>query len=274
MLVALVVLAAAAGHAGWNALAKLAPDPKRAVTTINAVVCLVGLASLAVIGPPPATAIAFAVGSACVHVAYNLLLGSSLALGDLSQVYPLARGTAPLLVALGAFAVGHETLSAPTLSGVLLVALGIIALARPRTAQSRRAVVLALATGVTIACYSLADGLGVRHSPDPLRYAALLFALEGGAVTVIEVARTYRSRWDRRTVALGALAGLLSYATYAAVLWAQRQAPLAVVSALRETSVVIATVLGAALGDADARRRVLYGAVVGIGVAVIVLQPR
>lgn len=276
LLVVGVVLAAAVGHATWNALAKLAPSPRDAVSTINAAVAVIGVASLVVIGPPPAAAIAFAVGSSAIHVAYNLLLGSSLAAGELGQVYPLARGSAPLLVAIGALAIGHEPLSVAELLGVVVVAGGIALLARPHRDHGLRAVLLALATGVTIAGYSLTDGLGVRHSPDPFAYAGLLFALEGSVVASVSLVAARRARTlpEIRSLTLGFAAGVLSYVTYAAVLWAQQRAPLAVVSALRETSVVIAALAGAIIGEVQARSRIVAAAIVATGVALIVLQSR
>jgi len=276
LVVIAVVLGAAVGHAAWNALAKLAPSPRDAVATINAVVAAIGIASLMVVGSPPAAAIAFAVGSSAIHVAYNLLLGSSLAAGELGQVYPLARGSAPLLVAIGALAIGHEPLTTFELAGVVVVAGGIALLARPQRDHGLRAVLLALATGVTIAGYSLTDGLGVRHSPDPFAYAGLLFALEGSVVASVSAltARRAHTRPEVRSLGLGAAAGVLSYVTYAAVLWAQQRAPLAVVSALRETSVVIAALAGAIMGEARGRSRVVAAAIVAAGVAVIVLARR
>jgi drug/metabolite transporter (DMT)-like permease len=264
-----LVLAAAVGHATWNAIAKAAPVPRDAVGAINFAVAVIGIVSLAVVGPPPPTAMAFAIGSSAIHVAYNLLLGSSLTAGELGQVYPLARGSAPLIVAIGALVLGHEHLAGPELTGVATVVAGIGVLARPRSEDGPRAVLLALATGATIAAYSLADGLGVRASPDPLAYAGLLFALEGTVVAAITALR--RRHPDRRSIAWGLTAGVLSYATYVVVLWAQQRAPLAVVSALRETSVVIAALAGALLGERDWRRRLAAAAIVALGVVMVML---
>jgi len=268
-LVVVVVLAAAAGHASWNALAKHAPSPRDAVVVINSSVAILGLVGLLVVGWPPGLAAAYAVGSSLIHVFYNFLLGSSLAEGDLGQVYPLARGVAPLLVTLGALVLGHESLSLTQALGVLVVATGIATVAHPRPGASRRPVGLALATGVAIAGYSLVDGLGVRQSPDPLRYAALLFLLEGGAVTVIAAPRL-RARPPRaRSVWLGVLAGGLSFVTYVAVLWAQQRAPLGAVSALRETSVVMAALAGIALGEGDLVWRLGAAVLVASGVSLL-----
>jgi drug/metabolite transporter (DMT)-like permease len=272
-----VVLVAAVAHAGWNLLAKLMDDQVVAFWLINATSVVCGAGMWAIAGSPRSSAWPYLVTSVALHIAYNVALLNSYRFGDLSQVYPLARGLAPLLVTGGAALVADEKLGGLQLVGVAVIAGGLVSLvwlggAAP--AGGRRSIVLAALTGILIAAYSLCDGLGVRHAHDTVGYAGALFVVES-SILVIGLAAWRRrvlpgppsSRW-----ALGAFGGALSVATYGAVLWAQTRLELGVVSALRETSVVAAAVFGAIfLHEGSARRRVVAALVVCAGVALLVV---
>jgi drug/metabolite transporter (DMT)-like permease len=272
-----VVLVAAVAHAGWNLLAKLMDDQVVAFWLINATSVVCGAGMWAIAGSPRPSAWPYLVTSVALHIAYNVTLLNSYRFGDLSQVYPLARGLAPLLVTGGAALVANEKLGGLQLVGVAVIAGGLVSLvwlggAAP--AGGRRSIVLAALTGILIAAYSLCDGLGVRHAHDTVGYAGALFVVES-SILVIGLAAWRRrvlpgppsSRW-----ALGAFGGALSVATYGAVLWAQTRLELGVVSALRETSVVAAAVFGAIfLHEGSARRRVVAALVVCAGVALLVV---
>ena len=272
---AAVILAAAFAHASWNALAKQAPDQRVAFLWLNLAVGAIGAVGILAFGLPDGAAIPFALASVAIHLVYNLSLLNSYRFGDLSQVYPLARGMAPLLVALGALTFAGETLSPVQLGAVAVIAGGLAGLAELRRladSRNRAAVVLAGATGLTIAGYSLLDGLGVRRAGSPFAYAALIFTLEGllvAAVIALQQARAARPLGGSGA-ARGALAGAISFAAYAAVLWAQQRAPLAMVSALRESSVLIAVAMGRLfLREELGRKRLAAAIAVGVGVIAL-----
>ncbi len=272
---AAVVLGAAIAHAGWNALAKQCPDQHVAFLWLNVAVGTLGLLGVLAFGLPARAAIPFALASVTVHLIYNLSLLNSYRFGDLSQVYPLARGLAPLLVAIGALIFAGESLSPVQTAAVVVIAAGLAGLAELRrlgNPRNRAAVMLAAATGLAIACYSLLDGLGVRRAGSPLAYAAFLFTLEG--LLVVPAIALPRLKAGSPVAGpgagQGALAGAISWVAYAAVLWAQQRAPLAMVSALRETSVLVAVAKGRLLlGEQLGRKRLLAGLAVGAGVIAL-----
>ena len=271
-----VVLLAAIAHAGWNLLVKLGDDQVLAFLLLNATSAVCGAVMWAVAGSPHVAAWPYLAVSVALHVAYNLALLNSYRLGDLSRVYPLARGLAPLLVTGGAALVAGERLSTVQLAGVAVVAGGLASLVWLGGAASPgggRSVLLAVVTGVLVAAYSLCDGLGIRHAHDTVGYAGALFVIES-CIIVAGLASWRRrvpgalpSEWLR-----GVLGGALSVATYGAVLWAQTRLALGVVSALRETSALVGALLGAVfLHEGSARRRVVAAFLVCAGVALLVV---
>jgi drug/metabolite transporter (DMT)-like permease len=275
-----VVLLAAVLHATWNALLKGAQD--RLATFVLLDLTGVALCVLAVPllpGPAPASWVFIAL-STLIHTGYKLLLIESYRTGgDLSQVYPLARGSAPLLVAgFAALAVG-ERLGPLRLAGVLLVSLGLVLLVGMggrQLAAHRRAIGFALATGVSIAAYTVTDGLGVRRSGSALGYIAWLFLAEGLPLPL------YAATWGRGhlrhglrvNLARGILSGVLSLAAYGLVIWAQTRGALAVVAALRETSVVVAALIGTVVfGERFGYRRTVAAAAVTVGIVLLNAPP-
>ncbi len=268
-----VVLGSGVVHALWNAITKAAKDRIVIMGGIGAAITLCGAVLLPVIGMPARDAIVFAVVSAVIHIGYYLLLVNSYRLGDFNQAYPVARGTSPLVVTLGAFIFVSETPSPLELAGVVVLAAGLMSLAFSsgfRRAETP-ALAAAVATGLAIACYSIVDGIGARHSGDALSYAAFLFVMEGpGLMATAAIARRGTPFLATRTVRVGFLAGFLSFAAYTAVLWAQTKAPLAEVSALRETGVISAAVIGALFfKEGFGARRVLAAVVVAAGIVLI-----
>ena len=275
-----VVLVAAIAHAGWNLLVKLGDDQVLAFLLLNATSAVCGAVMWAMAGSPHVAAWPYLAVSVALHVAYNLALLNSYRLGDLSRVYPLARGLAPLLVTGGAALVAGERLSTVQLAGVAVVAGGLASLVWLGGAGSPgggRSVLLAVVTGVLVAAYSLCDGLGIRHAHDTVGYAGALFVIES-CIVVAGLAS-----WRRRVPGAlpgalpadwlrGVLGGALSVAAYGAVLWAQTRLALGVVSALRDTSALVGALLGAVLlHEGSARRRVVAAFVVCAGVALLVV---
>jgi len=269
-----LVIAAGALHACWNAIAKQVTDRLMAFAWIGAASMAIGGIVLARTGLPAGPAIPFAVTSAVIHIGYNLGLMSSYRLGAFNQTYPIARGTSPLVVAIGAYFLAHEHLGPLALIGIATLAAGLMSLALSAGRLSRRdlpAVAAAVLTGLTIAAYTITDGLGVRHAHDPWAYTALLFVLQGPPLLVAAAVRRPLPAWrDAATIGRGSVAGLLAVLAYGIVLWAQTRAPLAEVAAIRETSVVFAALIGVAvLGENFGRRRVVAAVVIATGIVLI-----
>jgi drug/metabolite transporter (DMT)-like permease len=180
-----------------------------------------------------------------------------------------------LLVALGGWSLAGEHLKPLQLAGVATIAAGlfstVLVSGRPRRSD-RTAIAAALLTGLTIAGYSVLDGLGARRVGDPIRYAGFLFALQGLAIAAVGFASRRRDATSVRAVDLhaGIAAGTLSVAAYGIVIWAQTRAPLALVSALRETSVISAAIISALVfHEPVARRRIVPALAIAAGILVI-----
>jgi drug/metabolite transporter (DMT)-like permease len=272
--VALIVIGAGGLHATWNAIIKYIDDGLVAFGLMGVVMTVGGGIGLLVTGLPFRAAIPFVLGSAVIHVAYQLGLMQSYRIGAFNQTYPIARGTSPLVVAVGGYFLANEHLGPGPWAGVSVLAVGLMSLAFSSGRLSRAdfpAVGAAVLTGLTIAGYTLVDGLGVRRAHDPYAYTCLLFLLQGPVFPVVVLVRRPLAVWrELPTVAKGTAAGLLSVVAYGAVLWAQTKAPLAEVAALRETSVITAAVIGAMfLKEGFGSRRLAAAVMVATGIALI-----
>lgn len=268
-----LVLTSAAMHASWNALLKGGSDRLRSVTVMAVTTSVVaGLAALVLPTPRIGSWGCIAL-SAALHVVYNLLLVASYRHGDLGVSYPIARGSSPLLVAVGAMVIAHERLDVLSMTGVGLISLGILALAfEHRKGLAARALVPALLTGATIAAYTLADGLGARLSGHSQAYAAWLFVSYGPAMLLILILwRGHADHFRLDTEGIrSAVGGIVSMAAYAIVIWAASVSPMGPVSALRETGVVFAAVLGRIfLDETLGPRRLAACTIVAVGAACL-----
>jgi drug/metabolite transporter (DMT)-like permease len=253
--VTLAVLAAAVTHATWNAIAHGIKDQVLAFGLIGAGAIAVAV-PLVVLFPMPLSACwPYLLASVFIHVFYNLLLMRSYRYGDFGQVYPLARGTSPLVVTVLAAVFAAERPSVAQVFGVLVISCGLAALVlagRRRAAAgsgsglSRAALLAAGATGLTIAAYTTVDGLGVRLSATSVGYIGWLMLLESLCVPAWALVRRRDVVRDasRRVLLSGVLAGALSVLAYGLVLWAQTRGALAPIAALRETSVIFGAVIG------------------------------
>ncbi|MCK7626208.1 DMT family transporter [Streptomyces sp. RS10V-4] len=250
-LVVAAVLLAALTHASWNAIAHGIRDQLLAFTLVGGGGSLCGLALVCLTPLPAPAAWPYLLFSAVLHVVYQALLMRSFTLGDFSQMYPIARGTAPLVVTLLAAVFVHEVPDGRVLAGVALASAGLVGLALwgIRGSGSRPhwpAIAAAVATGLSIASYTTVDGLGVRAADTPLGYIGWLMLLEGLAIPAYALAtRRGRLAAELRPLALRGLAGgVLSVFAYGLVLWAQTRAPLAPIAALRESSIIVGAVIG------------------------------
>jgi drug/metabolite transporter (DMT)-like permease len=249
--VSLAVLLAALLHASWNAMIKGGGDVLHDTAGIVVGAMLIGLPFLFVVPVPPAAAWPFIFASVVVHLAYYWLMVSAYRAGELSLVYPLMRGVAPLITALAGAAVLGELPPPVAWLGMLLISGGVFLLGYRALghAPSRAAVAFALANAAVIALYTLIDGYGARVSGNAWSYIVWLFVLDGIPFSWWMLARRrasfiahLRSR-SRRALAGGGL----SAAAYAISVWAMTKAPVALVASLRETSVLFATLIGARL---------------------------
>lgn len=265
-----IVLAAALMHAVWNALVKGAAD--RAVTLGLIATGHVVPAMFIVwyVPPPDPAAIPYIIASTVIHWGYYVFLNLSYRFADLSFAYPVARGIAPVLIALGAIFAADEYLAPLAWAGIATVSAGILTLAAVRHADIK-GFAAAIATGLIIATYSITDGLGIRVSGSPLGYVAWLFLAE-----IFVAAYVFATRWQRltalprRSIAIGLAGGTISALAYGLVLYAKTLAPLGIVSALRETSVIFAAMIGVLLmGEGPAGRRILAAIIVAAGIILL-----
>jgi len=243
----LLVLSAAFMHASWNALLRGGADRAQSMLIMNVTVGVIGLAMMAFAGlPSPAWAV-YVVASGLIHLVYNALLVLMYRSGDLGETYPVARGTSPALVALGGSLFAGEWMGLMASVGIGLVCTGIFMLAAARAGRLHAMnLPAALATGVSIAAYTIVDGFGVRASGNWVAYVGGIFAF----FLVMPLWYLARRRFAMFVmspveVAKAASGGLISLAAYGAIIWAMQTGSMGAVSALRETSVLFAALLGA-----------------------------
>lgn len=265
-----LALGAATLHAGWNALLARAPDV-RAATTVALVVAVVLFAPVAVVTwDVDGAAVPWIAASATLELAYFLLLTSAYQRSDLSLVYPIARGSAPILVLAGATIAGAAFGIAQAV-GVVLVGIGVVLVRDPRGHVDRRGVALSLLIGALIAAYTLVDKEGIEHAA-PIPYLVLVLAPVAVATVVLQLVH---GDPDAVRAAFGwssAIAGALSFAAYGLALAALVLAPAAAVAAVRETSILFAVALGAvALRERVSTTRIAGSALVVAGVTVVAL---
>ncbi len=270
LLYGLVIMSAIA-HAVWNALVKSAGDRTLTMVAIRTVGMTLGLVALPFVDWPAPESWKWLAVTAAVMFAYYALLVRSYGVGDMSVVYPLARGLAPVLTTIAAFLVIGEALSTGQIAAVAMISIGIMALSFGAGA-SRTAVGFALATGVSVATYSFFAGLGVRSAGTVLGFQACLEIVTGFGMLCygVVVRRADLLGYARRYGAVGLFAGAVSVLGFLAYLMAARSLPLGPVSALRETSVIFGAVLGTlVLKEGFGPRRIAAAAMVTVGIALL-----
>ncbi len=257
--IVLAVLCGALLHASWNALIKSGRDKQLDTALIHSLGFFVALPLLWHAGLPNAAAWPYIAASTVIHLGYYIALAGAYRHGDLGLTYPVMRGCAPLLVALGSVAFIGERLSVSAWIGVAVICAGVLVLGLSRSAlhasgeaQRRKALRFAFSNAAIIALYTVIDGLGVRASGDASAYVAALFLFDGIPYLLLVLWQ----RGPQRSAALRYMAGrwkiasvgtLASLGSYGIALWAMTRAPVAVVAALRETSVLFAAVIGTLL---------------------------
>jgi drug/metabolite transporter (DMT)-like permease len=243
------LLAAAAIHAGWNALVKSDMDRFRSIAIIAVFGALGAIALLPFFPAPAPESWPFMAASAAIQVGYCFALVRAYDHGDLASVYPIARGSAPVFVTIGAALFAREIPSTPGLLGIALVSLGIFTLSLGSGRPSAKAIRAALITGLFIAGYALVDGIGVRRSGSALGYIVWQAALASSLITLSYVVTRRalpKMPGGKASFALGT-AGILSALAYGVSVWAMSLSAMGAVSAVRETSILFAALFGAVL---------------------------
>jgi drug/metabolite transporter (DMT)-like permease len=275
----LAVLFAAACHAGWNALIKVGLDPLSTTTLISVGSGIVALAFSPFVGVPAWAAWPWLAASIVIHLVYFASLIESYRTGDLGQVYPIARGSAPLMTAAVTSIFVGEKLSALGWAGIAALVGGVLLLsargARHLAEIDRRAIGFALFTALTICAYSVVDGIGARLSANPNGYSVWLFV--GIAVVMVPYA-LYRDGRDvipamQRFWLRGFAGGALQVLSYGIAIWAMTVAPIAIVATLRETSVLFgAAIAVVVLKEPLSAVRVIAACLIVCGLVLIRLQ--
>jgi drug/metabolite transporter (DMT)-like permease len=273
------VLFAAACHAGWNAAIKRGLEPLAATVLISIGAALVALVFMPVVGLPAPAAWPWVIASVLIHLFYFGGLIESYRAGDMGQVYPIARGSAPLLTAFGSAILVGERIGPLAWAGVALLAGGVLLMSlrggRDLARLDRRAIGFALFTAVTICAYSLVDGIGARRAGNPHAYSVALFVGIAPVMMAYALARDgviafpkTRGEW---LTGLGG--GALQLGSYGIAIWAMTVAPIAIVAALRETSVLFGALIAVVvLGEPLRAVRVVAAVAIVTGLVLIRLS--
>lgn len=240
-----ILLFAALLHASWNAIVKAGTDKLYSAIGVSGSAALIALVILPFSPQPSVASWPFLVVSCALQVVYTVLVAKTYQVSDMSQTYPLMRGTAPLLVALISVLALGDSLSGLAWSGIGVICLSILAMAMNGRMRSRKGIGLALLNACFIAGYTLVDGSGVRLSDTALGYTLWTFLMNGFCLLAWamvarrrEATRYLRLHWKK-----GLLGGVGTLGSYGLALWAMTQAPLAVVAALRETSILFGALI-------------------------------
>lgn len=270
-----LVLLAAVLHAGWNAVLKVNGDRVAVMALISVSSGLLCLPVLPVLTPPAAPAWPYLALSVVLHLGYQLFLVQAYRHGDLGQAYPIARGTAPLVVTGLAYLFAGETLAPQQLAAIVVMVAGIVSLAFTGGGPLRHSghpILFALGTAIFIAGYTVSDGLGARQAGTAHSYVIWLFTLN--TLPMLLVALAVRRRdfgvAVRRNWRPGLIGGAMSLAAYWLVIWALTLGLMGPVAALRETSVLFAALIGALLlGEQGGRARILSAGLVAGGLLLL-----
>ena len=268
------VLLAAGLHASWNALIRAGSNRFQGMLLLTVSQGFFGVI-MAVASPFPKGEVwLWLIGSGVLHAGYKMFLAAAYKHGDLSRVYPIARGVAPMLVAVLGIFLLPDTLLAKEYIGIVFIGLGVILMARGvfKSGETRALIPLALGSAICTAGYSLVDGLGVRVGGHAMQFTAWLFILDA----LFFCSATLATNGTRHFVAspkswlMGSIAGALSLATYWIAIWAMSVAPIALVSALRETSVLFAVLIGVLILKEPTDKGKIIAAIIIVGGIVLI----
>jgi drug/metabolite transporter (DMT)-like permease len=275
LIVFFAVLAGAAMHASWNALVKTGLDRTTSIfllAFIQGIICLVLLPLFSI---PSALSWPWIAVSALLHTGYKIFLIRAYEHGDLSQVYPLARGSAPLIVALVSIFLLHENLTAAKFAAVCAIGFGVMLMSSKLgsgEAMSGKALFFALGTALFTSSYTLVDGIGAQLSGTASGFTLWMFVGDGMLMTIYALVVRGRGLLPavRGNLVSGTAAGVLSLGSYWIAIWAFTLAPIALVAALRETSVLFAMLIAVfVLGEKTSTQRWLAAAMILAGIVLM-----
>jgi drug/metabolite transporter (DMT)-like permease len=272
ILVFAIVLFAAALHASWNAIVKGSPDKLLMMVLVTAAAALIAVVTLPWLQQPATASWPFLLTSSILQVIYFVLVARTYHIADMSEAYPLMRGTAPLLVTLVSVVGLKANLSPLMWVGVTVISLGILSMAWGGRHKDRRGIISALLNAVVIAAYTLTDGMGVRRSGAPAAYTLWIFLIASVPLAIWAIRTRRRSIADsvRNHWHFGLIGGIGTVASYGLALWAMTLAPIAVVAALRETSILFGTLIsGLVLKERISVGRFIAAGTIALGAAVL-----
>ena len=268
------VLFAALLHAGWNVIVKSNADRLVSLTVLQTFMALMGLGMVFVFGFPGMHVWPFAVASGVLHLGYNLFLVRAYRHADLSVVYPIARGAAPLMTLLGSYFFTQDLVGLWMGAAVVILVAGLILTGLGNTSPGAdpHALYYALGTACWIAAYTLVDGIGARNSGNALGFAGVIFVFDGLFIFVAALLMRGRGLVDGFAVnwKMGIIGGAASCAAYGIAVWAMTKAPIASVAALRETSIVFVLLFSARiLKETLSWQRVVGGVLIVAGASLL-----
>jgi drug/metabolite transporter (DMT)-like permease len=265
------VLLAAFLHAAWNAVVKGAGDKLLTAIVVAGSAALIAALVLPFLPQPDPASWPYIATSASIHVVYFVMIAYAYHLADMSQTYPLMRGTAPFLVAAVSALVLRESLPSLSWIGISLISFGVLSMVSIKQEGDGKGIALALFNAVIIASYTLVDGFGVRHSDASTAYTLWVFLLTGIPLVcwVIVANRRRAFRHIGANWVVGLLGGSGTLVAYSLVLWAMTKAPVAVVAALRETSILFGTIISVLVLKERLGRRLAAACIIALGAIVL-----
>ncbi|MCP1467141.1 EamA family transporter [Pseudomonas sp. S3E17] len=267
-----IIMLGAALHATWNAVVKGGDNKLLTTCMIASIASLIAATVIPFLELPAKESWPFIGASVILQVVYFVLVASTYRIADMSQTYPIMRGTAPLLVATASVGLLSESLSSFAWLGIAIICIGILSMAAAPSIGQRKGMLLALVNAAVIAGYTLIDGVGVRKSGAPAAYTLWIFLLTGLALAVwaFAIRRREFCRYLARHWRPGVIGGFGTVVSYGLALWAMTAAPIATVSALRETSILFGVVISAlVLKERLTRRRIMAACIIAGGAMVL-----
>lgn len=271
LVVIIVVLLSAVMHATWHALIKAGTDRFLTYTVINIIAMIFGFILLYFAAPPANYVWNWVFYSTMLHLIYKVFLIKAYGYGDLSKVFPLARGIAPILVTIGSIALIGETIETVQIVLILGIVAGISIIIFEKCAGKfdRNAVIFAILSGVITASYTIVDGMGSRIGGSPFWFVAWIYILDGTVFPLVaiiwrrqELINFIKVSWKQSFCA-----GLFSITSYGAIIWALHNSTMASVSVLRETSIIFAAIIGTIFfKESFGNRRILAASIVAFSI--------
>ena len=271
-----IVIFAAFAHAGWSSLVKSNENPLFIMGMTSIVEIIIFIPLVFFVPLPPLEIWYFIIASVIIHGLYRFTVVASYRFGDLSFVYPIARGTSTLLLVLLSLFFLSDQISLTGFFGIIIVCAGIFLIAYEKIIQfNTKAFVLACLTALLIAIYTLIDGMGVREVENKFSYIFWLLLLNGIPVLVFSLLTKKKVflNFTKKEICKGFIAGILAILSYGLVVWAMKHIEIAYVSSIRETSIVIATLIGFfLLGEKQAKKRIAPALLVLGGITILYFQ--